>query len=61
MSSPQKPLSDRPLLEVIEEAAREASEKVRDRNRRMGWPVITGEYLRNEEDKKKDKNHTPNR
>ena len=38
-------LTDRPLPEVIEEAAREASAKVRDRNRRMGWPLITSSYI----------------
>ena len=39
-------LTDRPLKEVIEEAAREAAEEVRDRNKRMGWPLITSDYLR---------------
>ena len=45
-------LSDRALKAVIEDAAREAAEEVRDRNKRMGWPVITGEYLRKEKEKK---------
>jgi hypothetical protein len=52
MSSLQKTLADRPILEVMEEAAREAADKVRDRNQRMGWPLITGEYLRQQEESK---------
>ena len=42
MNPSQTPISDRPIREVIAEAAREASAKVRDRNKRMGWPLITG-------------------
>ncbi len=42
-TSQTKALTDRPLKEVIEEAAREAAEKVRDRNKRMGWPLVVSE------------------
>lgn len=55
-NSDEKPLTDRPMQEVIEEAAREAYSKMCDRNRRMGWPVITVEYLREERLRKAAKN-----
>lgn len=42
-TSQTKALNDRPLKEVIEEAAREAADKVRDRNKRMGWPLVVSE------------------
>jgi hypothetical protein len=31
------------MLQLIEEAEKEAAEKVRDRNKRMGWPLIVSE------------------
>jgi len=50
ISTPMEPstsqpstLADRPLQEVIEEAAREAAQEVRERNRRMGWPIVVSE------------------
>lgn len=42
-TSQKSKLTDRPLQEIIEEAAREAAEEVRDRNKRMGWPLIVEE------------------
>ncbi|MGJ8698089.1 MAG: hypothetical protein ACSHYF_17350 [Verrucomicrobiaceae bacterium] len=42
-TSQPKALTDRPLKEVIEEAAKEAADEVRDRNKRMGWPLIVSE------------------
>lgn len=36
-TSQKSALTDRPLQQVIEEAAREAAEKVRERNKLMGW------------------------
>ena len=42
-TSQTKALADRPIKELIEEAAREAAEKVRSRNKRMGWPIVVSE------------------
>ncbi|MDQ8192050.1 hypothetical protein [Roseibacillus persicicus] len=58
MSLAKNQVTDRPIKEVIEEAARVASEKVRDRNRRMGWPLITNEFLRKEAAQKSPQNRT---
>lgn len=42
-TSQKSTLTDRPLQEVIEEAAKEAADEVRDRNKRMGWPLVVSE------------------
>jgi hypothetical protein len=42
-TSQPKPLTDRPLKEVIEEAAKEAAKEVRERNKRMDWPLVVSE------------------
>ena len=49
-SSSHHPDDQRSLRAVIEEAARSAADKVRWRNERLGWPVVTEEWLRNQEE-----------
>ena len=39
-SSEPAPKTEKPLVDLITEAGQRAAAKVRDRNRRMGWPLI---------------------